>query len=42
VPVALLATYSIDKLGEESESSDEEVEEVDTAEALRCIETVKL
>jgi hypothetical protein len=40
--ISVVDHYSIDKLGEESESSDEEVEEVDTAEALRCIETVKL
>ena len=34
--------YIIIKLGEEEESSDEEVEEVDTAEALRAVETVKM
>jgi hypothetical protein len=40
--ISVVDYYSINKLGEESESSDEEVEEVDTAEGLRCIETVKL
>ena len=34
--------YSVDKPGEDEESSDEEVEGVDTVEALRAIETVKL
>jgi hypothetical protein len=41
--VSVVDYYSIDKLGEESESSDkEEIEEIDTAEALQCIETLKL
>jgi hypothetical protein len=41
--VSVVDYYSIDKLGEESESSDkEEIEEIDTAEALRYIETLKL
>ena len=34
--------YAIARLGEEEESSNEEVEEVDTAEALRAVETVKM
>ena len=34
--------YTIARLGEEEESSDKEVEEVDTAEALRAVETVKM
>jgi hypothetical protein len=36
--------YSIDKSGEESESSDKEekLKEIATAEALRCIEILKL
>jgi hypothetical protein len=39
--VSVVDHYSVDKPGEESESSDEEVEEVDRAEALRCVEIVK-
>jgi hypothetical protein len=35
--------YAAPTLGEEEESSDEEeVQEVDTAEALRAVETVKM
>ena len=34
--------YTIVKLGKEEESSDKEVKEVDIAEALRAVETVKI
>ena len=34
--------YAIARPGEEEESSDKEVKEVDTAEALRAVETVKM
>jgi hypothetical protein len=34
--------YAIARPGQEEESSDEEVEEVNTAEALRAVETVKM
>jgi hypothetical protein len=40
---SVVNNYSVDRSGEEEESSDEEeVEEVDTAEALRAVETVKM
>ena len=41
---SIVEHYSIDKLGEESESSDkeEEVKEIATAKALRCVEILKL
>jgi hypothetical protein len=40
---SVVNNYSVDRLGEEEESSDEEeVEEVDTDEALRAVETVKM
>jgi hypothetical protein len=34
--------YAVIRLGKEEESSDEEVKEVDIAEALRAVETVKM
>ena len=40
--ISIVDYYSIDKPGEESESSDKGVEEVDIAEALRYIKTVRL
>ena len=40
--ISIVDHYAITRPGEEEESSDEEVEEVDTAEALRAIETVKI
>jgi hypothetical protein len=40
---SVVNNYSVDRSGKEEESSDEEeVKEVDTAEALRAVETVKM
>ena len=40
--ISVVDHYAITRPGEEEESSDEEVKEVDTAEALRAVETVKM
>ena len=41
--VSVVNHYAITRLGEEEESSgEEEIEEIDTAEALRAIKTVKI
>ena len=39
---SIVNNYTIARLGEEEESSDKEIKEIDTAEALRAIETVKM
>jgi hypothetical protein len=41
--ISIIDCYSINKPGKESESSnEEEIKEIDTAEALQYIETLKL
>jgi hypothetical protein len=41
--ISIIDCYSINKLGKESESSnEEEIKEIDTAEALQYIEMLKL
>jgi len=40
--ISIVNNYTITRPGEEEESSDKEIKEIDTAKALRAIETVKM